>query len=146
MLAETLTVRDAFSSEYLFRRALREARFSEDAINHAMAKLFPEPGEDACELVELLDPEADEPSHWASWVDDSRWQLGPDPEDADHFDPSPEDLLYLDEICNELERRIEHLQAVEQAGAQEREEIRRQMRSLVPDEYFEPRMVAGAWD
>jgi hypothetical protein len=138
MLAEVVT------SEYLMRRALREAKFSEHAINAAMLKLFPEPGEDACEVVELLDPEADEPERWMSWVDDSRWGIGPDPNDADHFQPSPEDLAALDGICEEIERRIEFIQAIEQDEAREREQIR--SRRILPDECFEPRILAGAVD
>jgi hypothetical protein len=138
MLAE-----DALSSEYLMRRALREAKFPEHAINAAMLKLFPEPDEDACELVELLDPEADEPKRWMGWCDQDRWSLGPDPNDADHFQPLPEDLAALDGICEEIERRIQYLQAVERADAEEREQIRRRM---LPDECFEPRILAGAVD
>jgi hypothetical protein len=138
MLAEVVT------SEYLMRRALREARFPEHAINAAMLKLFPEPGEDACEVVELLDPEADDPGRWMAWVDQDRWSLGPDPNDADHFQPSSEDLAALDGICEEIERRIEFIQAVEQDEAREREQIR--SRRFLPDECFEPRILAGAVD
>ena len=69
------------TSEYSFRRALREARFNEGAINHAMRALFPEPDNELERLAETWLLPTDEP-----------------------YEPTPDDLAELGRIFDQMDR------------------------------------------
>lgn len=99
----------------------------------------------------------DSPDDWPSEWDNDSWELGPEDDPADEprptfeepaYEPTPDDLREMAEMFGQwdAERREAQIADTEWADRMEREEFERRRERLVPDEFFEPRIAAGAVD